>query len=140
MFLNKDMTAAPTKPFGLWFLLLVYPQTIETLLIISLNTEYPKLAITIPSCVGHSVLQLLHIFIMWLRRALFFLFAPVPFAFGDVSFTIPSTAGDSFPGGSPFTVQWADSGAPPSISDLTTYQLALYTGSNAVPVRITSIA
>jgi hypothetical protein len=77
---------------------------------------------------------------MRLRRALLFLPAFVPFAFGDVSFTIPSTAGDNFPGGSPFTVQWADSGVAPSISDLTTYQLALYTGSNAAPVRITSIA
>lgn len=74
---------------------------------------------------------------MRLRRALLFLFASVPLAFGDVVFTVPSTAGDSFPGGSPFTVKWADSGVAPSISDLTTYQLALYTGSNTAPVRIT---
>ncbi len=77
---------------------------------------------------------------MRLRKALSFLFAWAPLAFGDVSFTTPSTAGDSFPGGSAFTVNWKDSGAAPSISDLTTYQLALFTGSNTAPVSITAVA
>jgi hypothetical protein len=76
---------------------------------------------------------------MRIRKALSFLSVFVPLALGDVSFTTPSTAGDSFPGGSPFTVKWADSGVAPSISDLTTYQLALYTSSNAAPVSITPV-
>jgi hypothetical protein len=81
----------------------------------------------------------MQIAIMRLRNALLSLFAFVPLALGDVSFTTPSTAGDSFTGGSPFIVKWADSGVAPSISDLTTYQLALYTGANSAPVSIICI-
>ena len=49
-----------------------------------------------------------------------------------VAFTSPA-AGAVVPGAS-FTVAWQDSKAVPSISDLTTYTLELWTGSNAAPV------
>jgi hypothetical protein len=49
-----------------------------------------------------------------------------------VAFTFPA-AGTVIPGAS-FTVAWQDNGAAPSISDLTTYTLELWTGSNEAPV------
>lgn len=67
------------------------------------------------------------------------LFISAPLTFGDVIFQTPG-AGLEYPGGTAFTVTWIDSGIAPSISDLTSYVLELYTGSNAAPVRITSTA
>ena len=54
----------------------------------------------------------------------------------DVEFTAPA-AGASIRGGSTFTVSWKDSGDAPSISDLTSYQLFLFSGSNAAPFQLT---
>lgn len=56
--------------------------------------------------------------------------------------TVPLTfshLGASVAGGTAFTVTWTDSGDSPSISDLTAFQLLLYTGSNSSPVQLTSV-
>jgi hypothetical protein len=71
-------------------------------------------------------------------RVLPWLVASAPFAWADVKFTVPAP-GASVPGGAAFTVTWVDSGDAPSISDLTTYQLFLYSGSNAAPQQLYSI-
>ncbi|TAQ90862.1 hypothetical protein B7494_g781 [Chlorociboria aeruginascens] len=65
-------------------------------------------------------------------RALLVLTAFYPLAFADVKFTTPTSP----TGGTKFTITWADSGTAPSLSDLTTYQLFLFTGSNASPVQL----
>jgi hypothetical protein len=67
--------------------------------------------------------------------ALFSLLASAPLVFADVSFVSPAP-GASVPGGTAFTVTWKDSGNAPSIADLTTYQLFLYSGSNAAPQQL----
>jgi Ser-Thr-rich glycosyl-phosphatidyl-inositol-anchored membrane family len=67
--------------------------------------------------------------------ALCFLVAFSPLAFADVEFTVPA-AGASVAGGTEFTVTWTDSGAAPSISDLTAYQLFLESGSNSAPQQL----
>jgi hypothetical protein len=54
-------------------------------------------------------------------------------ALADVSFTAPA-AGALVRGGSPFEITWTDSGEAPALADLTSYQLLLYSGSNANPV------
>ncbi len=72
---------------------------------------------------------------MYLSNALLFLVSSVPWAFADVKFSAPA-AGASLPGGTAFTVTWADSGDAPSISDLLTYQLFLFSGSNASPQQL----
>ena len=71
--------------------------------------------------------------------ALVFLAATAPLALADVAFTIPA-AGATIPGGTAFTVTWKDSGAAPSLSDLSAYQLFLYSGSNAVPQQLFSLS
>jgi hypothetical protein len=76
---------------------------------------------------------------MRLRKASIYVFTYFTLAFGDVSFQVPG-AGLQYSAGAAITVTWIDSGIAPSISDLTAYQLALYTGSNASPVRITFTA
>ncbi len=76
---------------------------------------------------------------MRLSSALLFLAATAPVALADVKFTVPA-AGASVPGGTAFTVTWVDSGDAPSISDLTAYQLLLYTGSNSAPQQLYSLA
>jgi len=70
--------------------------------------------------------------------ALYFLVAFWPLVFADVEFTVPA-AGASVPGGTAFTVTWTDSGIAPSISDLTAYQLFLYSGSNTAPQQLLSL-
>jgi hypothetical protein len=70
--------------------------------------------------------------------ALFFLAATAPLALADVEFTVPA-AGQSVPGGTAFTVTWIDSGDAPSISDLSAYQLLLYSGSNTAPQQLSSL-
>jgi hypothetical protein len=59
-------------------------------------------------------------------------------ALADVKFTVPAP-GVSIPGGTAFSVAWVDPGDAPSISDLTSYQLFLYSGSNAAPQQLHSI-
>ncbi len=75
------------------------------------------------------------LFTMRLLIALFFLLSSVRIAFADVKFSTPA-AGASLPGGTAFIVTWADSGVAPSISDLLTYQLFLFSGSNASPQQL----
>jgi hypothetical protein len=67
--------------------------------------------------------------------ALYTLAAIFPLAFADVEFTTPA-AGGSTAGGTAFTVTWKDSGIAPSISDLSSYSLFLYSGSNAAPQQL----
>lgn len=55
--------------------------------------------------------------------------AILPSVHADVKFTSPA-GGETFPGGGSIKAAWTDSGAAPSISDLTTYQLFLCAGGN----------
>lgn len=57
---------------------------------------------------------------------------------GDVVFTSPAP-GASVAGGSTFTVTWKDSGVAPLITDLLSYNLLLYSGSNAAPQPLFSL-
>jgi len=66
---------------------------------------------------------------------LVFLLASVPSVLADVKFTSPAAAA-SVPGGTSFSITWTDSGTAPSLSDLTSYQLFLFTGSNASPQQL----
>jgi len=63
------------------------------------------------------------------------LLSSVPAGLCDVVFTSP-TPGQSVTGGSTFTVTWKESGVAPLITDLTTYQLFLFTGGNAAPFQL----
>ena len=72
-------------------------------------------------------------------NALNLLLAGVPLAFADVEFTVPA-AGASVAGGTAFTVTWTDSGSAPSISDLTSYQLFLESGSNTAPQQLYALS
>ena len=47
----------------------------------------------------------------------------------DVQFTSPA-AGATYPAGLPLTVTWVESGTPPLISDLVSYQLFLCAGGD----------
>jgi len=71
-------------------------------------------------------------------KSLLLLAATAPLALADVEFTVPA-AGASVAGGTTFTVTWKDSGTAPSISDLSAYQLFLYTGSNDSPQQLASL-
>ncbi|KAH8805608.1 Ser-Thr-rich glycosyl-phosphatidyl-inositol-anchored membrane family-domain-containing protein [Xylogone sp. PMI_703] len=64
--------------------------------------------------------------------------AGLPLVIADVSITAPA-AGASVPGGTTFTITWTDSNSAPSISDLTSYQIFLYSGSNAAPAQLYSL-
>jgi hypothetical protein len=68
-------------------------------------------------------------------RVLPWLVAAAQLALADVKFTFPAP-GASIPGGTAFSIAWVDSGDAPSISDLTAYQLFLYSGSNAAPQQL----
>jgi len=68
-------------------------------------------------------------------KVVYLLAAFCPLALADVQFTVPA-AGGSIAGGTAMTVTWKDSGAAPSISDLTAYQLFLMSGSNASPQQL----
>jgi len=72
---------------------------------------------------------------MRLSYALFCLAAVAPLAVADVKFTSPAAAA-SIPGGTTFPVKWADSGEAPSLTDLSSYTLFLFSGSNAAPVQL----
>ncbi|POS86084.1 hypothetical protein EPUL_001579 [Erysiphe pulchra] len=48
-------------------------------------------------------------------------------------------AGASISGGSTFTVTWEESGDPPLIDDLNSYELFVYTGTDASPQQLYSI-
>jgi len=67
---------------------------------------------------------------MRFTKASLFLFASVPLAFADVSFTLPA-AGATY--GTSFSVTWAESNTAPLITALSAYDLVLYTGSHASP-------
>ncbi len=56
-----------------------------------------------------------------------------PLAFADVSFSVPA-AGQTYTAGTAFTVTWAESNTAPLITALASYDLILFTGSNANPV------
>jgi hypothetical protein len=75
---------------------------------------------------------------MRLWRVLPWLAVAAQRALADVKFTVPAP-GASIPGGTAFSVAWVDSGDAPSISDLTTYQLFLYSGSNTASQQLYSI-
>ncbi|KAI9049941.1 hypothetical protein LZ554_006088 [Drepanopeziza brunnea f. sp. 'monogermtubi'] len=62
----------------------------------------------------------------------------LPWVAADVKFTVPA-AGASIPGGTAFTVTWADSGNAPALADLTSYTLFLFSGSNAVPAQLLNL-
>lgn len=72
-------------------------------------------------------------------NALVFLAALVPAALAYPEITVPA-AGASVPGGTAFTVTWKDSGDAPSISDLSAYQILLYSGSNTAPQQLYSLS
>ncbi|KAF8861347.1 beta-1,6-glucan boisynthesis protein-like protein [Acephala macrosclerotiorum] len=76
---------------------------------------------------------------MRLSSNLLFLVASVPLAFAYPEFTVPA-AGASVPGGTAFSVTWEDSGDAPSLADLTTYTLFLFSGSNASPQQLYSLS
>lgn len=75
---------------------------------------------------------LLETAIMQLRKHMLLVLWMACQTLASVAFTSPA-AGTVIPGAS-FTVAWQDNGAAPSISDLTTYTLELWTGSNTNPV------
>lgn len=64
--------------------------------------------------------------------------ASISYVSADIQFTVPA-AGKSYDATTALTVTWTDSGVAPSISDLTAYQLFLYTGSNTAPIQLTSL-
>ena len=72
---------------------------------------------------------------MKIEKSVLSLFGFLPFALADIKITAP-IAGQQVPLGQ-LTVAWADNGALPSISDLTTYTLDLFSGSNSRPVSFT---
>ncbi|PMD40742.1 hypothetical protein L207DRAFT_554394 [Hyaloscypha variabilis F] len=72
-------------------------------------------------------------------NALSLLVACLPLALADVKFTVPA-ASASVAGGTAFTVTWTDSGSAPSISDLTSYQLFLESGSNTAPQQLYALS
>jgi len=76
---------------------------------------------------------------MRLSSNLLFLVASAPLAFAYPDITIPA-GGASVPGGIAFSVTWKDSGSAPSISDLTTYTLFLFSGSNTAPQQLYSLS
>jgi hypothetical protein len=49
--------------------------------------------------------------------------------------TSPS-AGDVFQGGEPLNVTWEENDQIPLLTDLSSYQIGLYTGNNSNPVRL----
>lgn len=61
--------------------------------------------------------------------------AVLPLVYADVKFTAPA-AGASVPGGTAFTVTWADTGDAPALADLSSYTLFLFSGSNAAPAQL----
>ncbi|KAM3082026.1 Cell wall synthesis protein kre9 precursor [Clarireedia jacksonii] len=69
----------------------------------------------------------------------FLLTAPAHLAFAYPEFTVPA-AGASVAADTAFTITWKDNGNSPSISDLASYQLWLYAGTNASPQPIYEIA
>lgn len=64
-----------------------------------------------------------------LIRLFTLLAAVAPYAFADIEFTSPS-AEATLSGGSTIKVQWKDSGIPPALKDLQSYQLFLCAGGN----------
>jgi hypothetical protein len=72
---------------------------------------------------------------MRLSSAILSVVASASLVWADVKFSLPE-AGASIAGGTAFTVTWADSGDAPSLSDLSTYTLFLFSGSNAAPAQL----
>lgn len=64
-------------------------------------------------------------------------------AFSHLVFAYPKfsapAAGDEETGGSSITITWADNGEAPSISDLASYQLDLYAGSNTAYSSVVNV-
>lgn len=61
----------------------------------------------------------------------------LPSTLAEPLLTLPE-AGASLPAG-PITITWTDGGHAPSISDLNTYQLLLFTGSNNSPYKLADL-
>lgn len=61
-----------------------------------------------------------------------------PLTYAYPSFSAPA-AGASETAGTAFTITWADNGDAPSISDLASYQLDLYAGSNTASYSVVNI-
>lgn len=61
----------------------------------------------------------------------------LPFTLAEPSFITP-VGGSSLSAGT-ITVSWKDGGSAPSISDLSSYQLLLYTGSNSKPFQLADL-
>lgn len=55
----------------------------------------------------------------------------------EPTFTSPA-AGDAISPGT-ITISWKDGGSAPSLSDITSYQLLLFTGSNANPFQLADL-
>jgi hypothetical protein len=71
-----------------------------------------------------------------MRSALALLLA-IPFAVAEPKFVSPA-AGSTLSAGT-ITVAWKDGGNAPSISDLSSYQLLLFTGSNSKPFQLADL-
>jgi len=69
---------------------------------------------------------------------IFALLLSAPLALADVSFSVPA-AGKTYTAGTAFTVTWAESNIAPLITAFTTYDLLLFTGSNANPTALTTL-
>lgn len=74
--------------------------------------------------------------LLTMRSALALLLA-IPFAVAEPKFVSPA-AGSTLSAGT-ITVTWKDGGNAPSISDLSSYQLLLFTGSNSKPFQLADL-
>ena len=70
-------------------------------------------------------------------RSLLALLLALPLAIGEPKFVTPA-AGSTLSAGI-ITVTWKDGGSSPSISDLGSYQLLLFTGSNSKPFQLADL-
>jgi hypothetical protein len=73
-----------------------------------------------------------------MRRLLTFLFLGLPFAAAEPKFVNP-TAGSILSAAGTIEVTWKDGGNAPSLSDLSYYQLLLFTGSNNKPFQLADL-
>ena len=72
-----------------------------------------------------------------MRPPLALLLLALPFAIAEPKFVSP-VAGATISAGA-ITIAWEDGGNAPSISDLNSYQLLLFTGSNTKPFQLADL-
>lgn len=70
-------------------------------------------------------------------RSLLALVLALPFAIGEPKLMTPAAGSTLFAG--TITVTWKDGGSSPSVSDLSSYQLLLFTGSNSKPFQLADL-